>query len=674
MPARTRGASFRANFAQEDQSVMDRLFVALLLTSLAAYTAGNLLLLNRDVFVSTSFIMIPILAFWMMLYSISRATGSVLWGVCLAWLAVWLCCWGSGIGGYVVFVAGALFALVYVLINCRVQKGLLVPVAAMAVIGAATALSSPGVFTFFDNLEWAKGRGMHQDMAFHSAITAMIKNYGVVSTGLNGLIETPYYVGLHRLAALVSALSGQGALEVWGVLLYVFCLPLLIFAASYAAVGFGVKERALPVVWALVCLMLVVPQLLIDKWLPLRFLYFSESYIVATALLLLCLPLLSRSLFRWQDVVLATLATGVIAYTKATSAVFLVGLLGARWLVLERGKVGAGLAGVALPSIVLAVFIFGVTKSVEGSHGLTADILQIVRMGPGGDAVSQLVKSWSGETIAPLAVVAKAAGVTGLFSALHFALTWFALAAILRSEGWSSLFSSPAAVLVWSSALGGLFFAVFFTSSAGVNIWYFTSPSYFVALPVFVAWASTTLGRFSFPPKDWLTLSTALLVIIGASYKSYYRQSFMAPLRREAVQTDLFVDEMVALRRATPATVVMKADEKAWLIEPTYFMESPIRWSAPLVFVALSERAWINVIRPLGSTASYPHQDYSFAYYGIDPDGGRVAVPPVIPSGSEVIGWSPSKEMLDNERAVAARISRAWRKVFGVPPAAPANH
>jgi hypothetical protein len=647
------------------QEAADVLFAALVVTSLGAYAAGNLLLLNRDVFVATSLIVAPVLAFWAVFYSLSRATGSVLWGACLAWATVWLCCWTLGIGGKWVFAIGAFISAIYTVKNCRLQRDAIWSVAAMAAIAAATAFSSPGVFTFFDNLEWARGRAMHQDVAFHAAITAMIKNHGVVSTGLHGLVETPYYAGLHCFAALVSALSGWGALEVWGVLLYVFCLPLLVFAVTYAAFAIRANSQGLAMMWALSCIMLVVPQLLIDKWLPLRFLYFSETYVVSTALLLLCLPLLGRTDFRWPEAVVATLATGVIAYIKGTSAVFLVGLLGARWFVVERRKPGAGLLALASSAAVLAAVLFGVTKSTEGSHGLTTDILQIVRMGPGGDAITATLNAWWEGKSAPFSVIAKALVAAGLFVALHFMLSWIVLASTVRACGWGSLLKRPTAVLVWSSVLGGLFFAVFFTSSAGVNIWYFTSPSYFVALPVFVAGVCAGLGRFSLPPRDWLMVSLALLIILGTSLKSYYRQSFLAPLRREAAKTDVFVDEMLALRTQTEPDLLLRADKAAWLIEPTYFKDRPIRWSAPLVFVALSERAWIDIIRPFGLADRYPHQDYAFSFYGIDPLGSRVNVAPVVPAGSEVRDWAPSRATLDWEPKAAARIAASWKKIFG---------
>jgi len=647
------------------QGALDTLFGALICSSVAAYLAGNVLLLHKDVFVSTSLIMLPVVCFWCIFYSLSRTSGSVLLGACLSLLAVWLAvrflAYGAGVG----FAVGGGAAAVHLLCTYRLPKASLTPVAAMALVGAAAALSSPGVFTYFDNLEWAKGRYLHPDVAFHAAIAAVIKNYGVVSTGLNGVVETPYYVLLHHFAALVSYLSGQGTLAVWGVLLYVFCLPLLIFAVCYAAAGIATRDCVMPVAWSLVCFVLVSPQLFVGKWMALQFLFFSETYVLSVALLLLGVPLLTKAVLRWPDVILAAVATAVIAYAKGTTAVIWVGLLGARWLISEKAKFGAGLAAAVCSLFVVAVFIFGVSKSAEASQGgLTTDILHIVRMGPGGAAVGEVVThavngQWPG-----IRVLFRAAASTLLFFATHFALSWIALALLAKRGGWRSLYTDPLAVLVWSSALGGIFFAVFFTSPGGVNIWYFTSIAFFVALPTVIGMVVGLRGLRENPKVRFSAVAVVLLIILGTSYHAYYRQSFLAPLRRELPGTDLFVAEMLALRRNTPTSTVLRAAKEAWVIEPSYSGARPDQYPAPFVFVALSERAWVNIIRPLDS-GGYPHRDYGFAFYGIGPTGFEDPVPAVIPDGAEIRDWSPSRELLEAESQTAVRIAGSWRKLFG---------
>jgi len=651
-----------------DQRALDALFAALLLTSVATHLAGNILLLNPTVFAGTSLILVPIAGFWALFYTVSRIAGSVLCGAIAAFAAVFVCCRLASYGGAAVFALCCVLSAGYMLRFCRPPSGSVVVLAAMAALGAATALSSPGTFTYFDNLEWAKGRYMHQDVAYHSAIAAMIKNHGTVSLGLHGLVELPYYALLHHFAALVSALSGRGTLEVWGVLVYIFCLPLLMFAGSYAALRASMRGLVVPFAWSLVCLALASPQfsVLVERLLALHFLYFSETYVLSTALLLLCVPLLLKGTFKWSDVLLAAATMFMVSYIKGATAAILAGLLGARWLVTERARFGPGLVAVISACVVFAAFIFGFTRMMQVSDGgLTTEVLHIVRMGPGGGAVTEALQRFGAGEYLGMPLLVRAAASTLFFFATHFALSWIALFILVRRGGWLSLYTDPRAVLVWSSALGGIFFAFFFTSPGGINIWYFTNAAFFVALPILIGVAATGNEWMKTPQRQLVWMALLLVVILGASYKSYYRQSFLAPLRRELPASDPFVAEMLNLREKTPVDAFLRADERAWLIEPTYHKDKPGRWPAPFAFVALSERAWINIIRPLVPGPSYAYKDWGFGFYGIDPATDRVTITPVVPAGSEVRDWPPSREILEAEPKVAARIAAAWRRIFG---------
>jgi len=100
--------------------------------------------------------------------------------------------------------------------------------------------------------------GVHRDAPYHAGIAAMIKNYGVVSTGLHGLVETPYHIFSHALAAGLSLLSGRRVLEVYGVAPSVFFIPILIFSAVACAAILDRTGRAyLLTMWGLVCVLLV---------------------------------------------------------------------------------------------------------------------------------------------------------------------------------------------------------------------------------------------------------------------------------------------------------------------------------------------------------------------------------------------------------------------------------
>jgi hypothetical protein len=60
----------------------------------------------------------------------------------------------------------------------------------------------------------------------------MIKNYGVSSTGLHGLVEVPYHTFSYVLMASISLISGVSAVEVYGVANHILFAPFLIFSIT----------------------------------------------------------------------------------------------------------------------------------------------------------------------------------------------------------------------------------------------------------------------------------------------------------------------------------------------------------------------------------------------------------------------------------------------------------
>lgn len=66
------------------------------------------------------------------------------------------------------------------------------------------------------------------DPIFHSAITAMIKNYGVISVGLDGLITLNYHIFSHILRAAISFGTGLPVINTYGVMQLLVSEPLLI--------------------------------------------------------------------------------------------------------------------------------------------------------------------------------------------------------------------------------------------------------------------------------------------------------------------------------------------------------------------------------------------------------------------------------------------------------------
>lgn len=76
----------------------------------------------------------------------------------------------------------------------------------------------------------------HPDTLFHLAIANMLKTYGVVTTGLDGLVALPYHAGSHWLLAGWSWWLAAPVIETYNVLYPVVWLPLLLLVSWWLSV------------------------------------------------------------------------------------------------------------------------------------------------------------------------------------------------------------------------------------------------------------------------------------------------------------------------------------------------------------------------------------------------------------------------------------------------------
>lgn len=75
----------------------------------------------------------------------------------------------------------------------------------------------------------------HADPIFHAALAEMILQFGRVSTGLDGLVSTPYHVLSHAWIGLTGRLLGITTLEAYMIVPAVMGVPLLLFALCAAS-------------------------------------------------------------------------------------------------------------------------------------------------------------------------------------------------------------------------------------------------------------------------------------------------------------------------------------------------------------------------------------------------------------------------------------------------------
>ncbi|MFM9843248.1 MAG: hypothetical protein ACKVOI_09815 [Dongiaceae bacterium] len=132
------------------------------------------------------------------------------------------------------------------------------------------------------------------DTSFHAALTEMLRNFGVVSVGLDGLVPQFHHVGSHFWLGAVSGIFDMPAIELYPMAFQIFAVPCFTFYFLYAA-AYLMRERLRnPVTLITAGLILTF----VTSWFFLDKLLLSESYLYSLILFLAALPLLLAMLSR----------------------------------------------------------------------------------------------------------------------------------------------------------------------------------------------------------------------------------------------------------------------------------------------------------------------------------------------------------------------------------------
>jgi hypothetical protein len=103
-----------------------------------------------------------------------------------------------------------------------------------------------GCYVWGDKYLWPieevlwRGRG-NLDTLFHASIANMLRTYGAISTGLDGLPSTPYHFGSHFVFGRLSALTGASVYRFYNELYPILVVPLF----AHAVLEFAVTARGL---------------------------------------------------------------------------------------------------------------------------------------------------------------------------------------------------------------------------------------------------------------------------------------------------------------------------------------------------------------------------------------------------------------------------------------------
>lgn len=613
------------------------LFAALLLTVTGVFLGGNLLLLDLHLLPETAPIAFTCLAVLLVFYTLASFLKSLAWGLVITYCMVWLVIFGSMQWFVPLFYVFAFFALIYTVRWLRVEFQELGLVVLMACIATTVILGCAATNTSFDMLQSLRAGHIHPDTLFHASIAAMIKNYGVTSTGLHGLIETPNHVLSHELMAGISKLSGVGVFEVYGIATQVLFSPILIFSVVACCAAINTKKSSIPLAWAIVCILLAVVPRLTGKWAFWDAYFVSESYLVALGLFSFGLVLLFKSKLNLPDIILTVILAALIANAKSTVGLIYFGLWLLRALFLHDGKLRLNLMMVCLVGLVVSLGTFRMVSAHAPTVIVPLDFISVYSYRGGN--IAETMEHFFGSGVASWRWRSAVWAVLATFSffIFHFLFSWIVVARIAYKNGWRALIKIPGSVFsLGAIGAGGLIIILF--KIPGGSAGYFSTVAFFVSLPMVVFMCMNNYeklnNKLNLNKKKavHVVLSLVLFVTILMGLKTF-KKTFSAH-QLDAVQSNSLVDSLVGLRHQT------SLDTYAHL-NPTASINNPVKecWAQPFIYPALSERPWINIIT---SREDCSYQYYGYAEYGLNSEQKNVTVSPKLRPGMSGLSWPDS--------------------------------
>jgi hypothetical protein len=609
------------------QNKLDLLFAALFLTSIGVFIGANLLLLDVSVLQSSVRVTLSCFALLLIFYALSRSIRNVAWGLVLTYSAMWIMVYSRQPWLVTVVYSAALVALGYVIRFLRVERAYWLPLILMAIIATATILGVEGAYTSFDMLNRLHAGQVHQDTLFHASIAAMIKNYGVVSTGLHGLVETPYHALSHILFAGISLLSGVSVIEVYGVANWVFFAPILIFTIVFCSIILHKTNHLnIPLIWGTVCLLLVVSPRLLWPWGVFDSFFVSESYLVSLGLFLVGFPLLFKQPLSISELLLVSILTALSTYAKLSVGLLLIGLWFARVLFVRSERFSLDVAAFVVSAAMATWTVYHSSEAVRNSIRIFP-LHFIVHYSLLGEHLLKTGKALlKADRMSLYSIFLALLALLGFF-AFHFLLSWVIIVRNAFRKGIFSVLSNPFSLYSIASVVASSL-VVFLFSIPGGSAYYFTNVAFFVALPGVVAvlayapvWRRVSSQTFLF---------VAILLVCLLSVRAFYRSSFMHPLHYMKLHS-AFIDHLVEVRNRTPLNVVLQLTTGASITNPVSSCTGQ-----PFVYPAVSERPWIGVIQPRSDCA---YEYYGYNQYGITKFQQTVTVPPRLLPGMVILSW-----------------------------------
>ena len=605
-------------------SRFDLLFFCLFSTIVCTVLLGNAIFFDSDILMKSLRVAAVCMAFIFIFYCLSRIFNSIAWamGALLGLI--------MGIVYFNSFLANALFyflagtACLYTFKSIEINKKNLCSGLLAGVVGAATILSTQAAMTSFNMLKRLMAGDVHIDTLFHSSVAAMIKNYGVSSTGLHGLVEVKYHTLSHWIMAGVSSLSGVGVFEVYGIAQQIFFIPMLFFSIVLLCHVFNRDNNLNTVLlWGLVCFLLTaLPYCLLNHFGLVGTFFNSESHTLSLSIMLIGSGYLYKRSLSYADIVLVAFLGMLMTEAKGSVGLIYMGLWWIRSLFfMKQNKANIIFATVLVSiSVVLTVYTSAVTSASLQKFG---PFFFVGLTSFWGEYINMATHLYVQMRVVNVNYLIHAMFSVLVFLVMHFSISWAAVGQSVFRKGLKFLWRSPVALYSLGSIGAGMLVASFLKNWI---VYYFTSIAFFVSLPTFLVLCYMGLMKYRVVRITAEKNSLAVLVPVFALVMTI---NYSQVLDMFKYQTEFKKDSMTFVE--TLVNIQMdSAIDQCLTPSETFAEQNPINklTAKPFVYPAISERPWINVIR--NDERSVEFKWYGYEQYGLNTQLQVITIEPVL--------------------------------------------
>lgn len=611
------------------KSTYDLLFATLILTIVFVFGTSNLILYNYEILLSSFSMLTVAIGIVCCLYACINLSKNFYVGLpAVFFLLFSLTALGDFKTTLAIRIILALSSL-YTAVTIKPPKDQILPTIVVALISAMVVVAANNAYGTFDIMPRTMSALTHGDTIFHSSIAAMLKNYNIPSTGVHGLVEIPYPHFSHRIFAGLSQLSGESALNTYGIASKLLFVPLLFFIIATTCSIFAHNNGNPLLYFTLSAFILFLAPILLRKFAFVDSYFISESYTISLIMLIPALCILVKKSIGNLDALLLFAYGILMVHTKPSTALVFMGLLLLRTFFLDRGNFKKNLL---LSIVIFGAIAWPMVAAASGSEHLgirTLDFIKQYSYWPSRSwwyNTQDILKSpW----LITLGYSLSALSLIIAFILLHFAFSWLLIFTQIKNEGLKSIPKSP--IVLFSSALivGNLMLISCF-KIAGGSMYYFTNIPFFIALPSCILLAEKgilnwlqigflKILRTEFSKK--LSLLALFGIFLSLCWSPTHR--YIKKYKKLNYANEKFVNSLLTIKETAPINTCFISSNAFREANVARKKGSPY---APLVHSAVSERPWTNVVVP---KENITYRFYNYNMLGITEKHQNIQVPPV---------------------------------------------